>query len=129
MKERKALLDDAQAATQAALAEGIVAGGGVALLRADKVLDKLKLEGDEAAGRARSFVKNVLDYPLRYIAENAGVDGAVVVNRVRHMKGKNDGYNADTDDVLATWLPTALSIRPRSCGPRCRMRPAWRPCC
>ncbi len=95
MKERKALLEDARAATHAALAEGVVAGGGVALLRSEKSLDKLKLEGDEALGV--EIVRKVLDYPLRYIAENAGVDGAVVVNRVRHLKGKYDGYNADKD--------------------------------
>jgi chaperonin GroEL len=96
MKERKALLEDARAATQAALAEGIVPGGGVALLRSEKALAKLGLEGDEALGV--EIIRKVLDYPLRYIAENAGVDGAVVVNRVRQSKGKNDGYNADKDD-------------------------------
>jgi chaperonin GroEL len=96
MKERKALIEDARAATQAALAEGVVPGGGVALLRSEKVLDKLGLEGDEALGA--TIVRKVLDYPLRYIAENAGVDGAVVVNRVRQMKGKGDGYNADKDE-------------------------------
>jgi chaperonin GroEL len=96
MKERKALLEDARAATQAALAEGIVPGGGVALLRSEKALSKLGLEGDEALGV--EIIRKVLDYPLRYIAENAGVDGAVVVNRVRQSKGKNDGYNADKDD-------------------------------
>ncbi len=96
MKERKDLLVDARAATQAALAEGIVPGGGVALLRSEKALDKVKLDGDEALGI--EIIRKVLDYPLRYIAENAGVDGAVVVNRVRQTKGKNDGYNADKDD-------------------------------
>ena len=96
MKERKALLEDARSATQAALAEGIVPGGGVALLRSEKALDKLKLEGDEALGV--EIIRKVLDNPLRYIAENAGVDGAVVVNRVRQSKGKNDGYNADKDE-------------------------------
>jgi chaperonin GroEL len=96
MKERKALLEDARAATQAALAEGVVPGGGVALLRSEKSLDKLGLEGDEKLGA--TIVRKVLDYPLRYIAENAGVDGAVVVNRVRQMKGKADGYNADKDE-------------------------------
>ena len=96
MKERKALLDDARAATHAALAEGVVPGGGVALLRSEKALNKLELEGDEALGV--EIIRKVLDYPLRYIAENAGVDGAVVVNRVRQMKGKNSGYNADRDD-------------------------------
>src|SRR5262249_38712906 len=96
MKERKALIEDARAATQAALAEGVVPGGGVALLRAEKALDKLGLEGDEALGA--TIVRKGLDYPLRYIAENAGVDGAVVVNRVRQLKNKNEGYNADKDE-------------------------------
>jgi len=96
MKERKALFDDARAATHAALAEGVVPGGGVALLRSEKVLDKLDLTGDEALGA--KIVKAVLEYPLRYIAENAGVDGDVVVNRVRRMKGKTEGYNADKDE-------------------------------
>lgn len=95
MKERKALLEDAKAATQAALESGVVPGGGVALLRCEKVVDKLKLEGDEALG-AR-ILRNILDQPLRAIASNAGLDGAVVVNRVRQMKGKNDGYDADKD--------------------------------
>ena len=96
MKERKDLLVDARAATQAALAEGIVAGGGVALLRSEKALNKVDLQGDEALGV--EIIRKVLDYPLRYIAENAGVDGAVVVNRVRQSKGKYDGYNADKDE-------------------------------
>ena len=95
MKERKALMDDAQHATKAALEEGIVPGGGVALLRSEKVIDKLDLTGDEALGA--KIVQRVLDAPMRAIAENAGVDGAVVVNRVRQMKGKNDGYDADKD--------------------------------
>ncbi|MFO0219495.1 MAG: chaperonin GroEL, partial [Planctomycetota bacterium] len=93
MKERKALIDDAKAATQAALAEGIVPGGGVALLRCEAALDKLKLEGDAALGVR--IIRNVLDYPLRSIANNAGLDGAVVVNRVRQLKDKNEGYDAN----------------------------------
>ena len=95
MKERKALLEDAKAATQAALEEGIVPGGGVALLRSAKVLNKCDLPGDQALGA--KIVQNVLDAPLRAIAENAGLDGAVVVNRVLRMKGKADGYDADRD--------------------------------
>ncbi|MGN6626693.1 MAG: chaperonin GroEL [Tepidisphaeraceae bacterium] len=95
MKERKALLDDAKAATQAALQEGIVPGGGVALLRCEEVLKKLKAEGDEQMGV--NIIRNVLDYPLRSIANNAGVDGAVVVNRVRQQKVKTEGYDANTD--------------------------------
>ena len=96
MKERKALIDDAKSATQAALAEGVVPGGGVALLRGEKVIEKLSLKGDEKHGA--SIVKNALHYPLEAIADNAGLDGSVVVNRVRQLKGKNDGYDADKGD-------------------------------
>lgn len=95
MKERKAMLKHSLAAMQAALAEGIVPGGGVALLRSAEALNKLELEGDEGLGV--EIIRKVLDYPLRYIAENAGVDGAVVANRVRQTKGKNEGYNAAAD--------------------------------
>ncbi|GIW97310.1 MAG: 60 kDa chaperonin 1 [Pirellulaceae bacterium] len=95
MKERKALLDDAKAATQAALEEGIVPGGGVALIRCESALKKLDLSGDEKLGA--DIIAQVLDYPLRTIANNAGVDGAVVVNRVRRMKGKTEGYDAAAD--------------------------------
>ncbi len=95
MKERKALLEDGRHATKAALEEGIVAGGGVTLIRAEKALKKLDLEGDEQWGA--DIVRNVLDIPLREIAQNAGLDGAVVVNRVRRMKGKTEGYDAEKD--------------------------------
>ena len=95
MKERKALLEDAKSATQAALEEGVVPGGGVALIRSEKAIDRLDLEGDEKLGA--DIVRNVLDYPLRYIAENAGHDGAVVVNRVRQLKSKSEGFDADRD--------------------------------
>jgi len=98
MKERKWLLEDAKCAVQAALEEGIVPGGGVALLRCEKAVDNLKLEGDEGLGA--KIVRNVLDYPMRCIAENAGLDGGVVVNRVRQLKGKNDGYDADKDTYV-----------------------------
>lgn len=95
LKERKDLFEDARAATKAALEEGIVPGGGVALMRCDKALAKLEAPGDEAFGV--EIVKKVLDAPLRTIADNAGIDGAIVVNRIRQMKGKNDGYDADKD--------------------------------
>ncbi len=91
MKERKALIEDAKAATQAALDEGIVPGGGVALIRAEKAIDKLQVEGDQKLGA--TIIRNVLDYPLRAIADNAGADGAVVVNRVRRLKNKAEGYS------------------------------------
>ncbi len=113
MKERKDLLEDARAATQAALAEGIVVGGGVALIRCEKALKKLKLEGDEGLGV--DIIRKVLDYPLRYIAENAGVDGAVVVNRVRKSKEKKEGYDANKleycDLVAAGVIDPAKVVR------------------
>ncbi len=93
MKERKALIEDAKSAVQAALAEGIVPGGGVALIRAAAALDKLNLAGDEELGVR--IIRNVLDYPLRCIADNAGEDGAVIVNRVKQLKNKNEGWDAD----------------------------------
>ena len=96
MKERKALYEDALHATRAAIAEGIVPGGGVALLQARKVLDKLHLEGDEALGVRCLAI--VLEMPCRMIADNAGVDGTVVVNNIRRSKEKNYGYNALTGE-------------------------------
>jgi len=84
MKERKALLEDARSATHAALEEGVVPGGGTALIRCEKTLKKLGLEGDEALGA--EIIRRCLDYPARAIAKNAGVDGAVVVNRVRRPR-------------------------------------------
>ncbi|QDU29650.1 60 kDa chaperonin 1 [Anatilimnocola aggregata] len=122
MKERKWLLEDGKNAVQAALESGIVPGGGVALIRAEKSIDKLKLEGDEKMGG--QIIRNVLDQPLRAIAQNAGLDGAVVVNRVRQLKSKTEGYNADTNQygdmlkfgvidpakVVATALKNAASV-------------------
>src|SRR5205085_9248407 len=84
MKERKALYEDALHATRAALAEGIVTGGGVALLQARKVLEKFELQGDEAVGT--HVLQRVLEMPCRLIAENAGLDGTVVVNNIRRSK-------------------------------------------
>jgi chaperonin GroEL len=95
MKERKDLIDDALHATRAAVEEGIVPGGGVALMRCAKALDKLDLEGDEALGV--QLVKNVLEMPLRTIAANAGLDGSVVANNVRKSKDVNYGYDALND--------------------------------
>jgi chaperonin GroEL len=113
MKERKALLEDAKSATQAALEEGIVPGGGVALIRCEPALNKLQLTGDEKHGA--DIIRNVLDFPLRCIAQNAGVDGAVVVNRVRHLKGKTEGYDADkdqyTDMIAAGVIDPAKVVR------------------
>jgi chaperonin GroEL len=94
MKEKKARVEDAMHATRAAVEEGIVAGGGVALIRASKALDKLKLSGDEAIGAA--IIGRALSAPLRSISSNAGQEGAIVVEKVREGKG-SFGYNAGTD--------------------------------
>ena len=94
MKEKKARVEDAMHATRAAVEEGIVAGGGVSLIRAIPSLDQLELEGDEQIGC--NIVRRALEEPLRQIAQNAGVEGAVVVSRVAGETG-NNGYNAATD--------------------------------
>ena len=91
MKEKKDRIDDALHATRAAVEEGIVAGGGVALLRTQKVVDALKLEGDEKLGAM--IVRRALEEPLRIIASNAGFDAAVIVNHVRE-KGDTTGFDA-----------------------------------
>ncbi|MEZ5940445.1 MAG: chaperonin GroEL [Planctomycetaceae bacterium] len=95
MKERKDLIDDALAATRAAIEEGIVPGGGVALLRSVKALSKLKLDGDQGLGV--QLVKNVLEVPIRKIAENAGQDGSVVASRIRKSDDPSYGYDALND--------------------------------
>jgi chaperonin GroEL len=94
MKERKARVEDALHATRAAVEEGIVAGGGVALLRAEAVLDNVGDNEEQVAGA--NIVRRALDYPLRRIAENAGIDGSIVVDKVKHAKG-SFGFNAQTE--------------------------------
>jgi chaperonin GroEL len=94
MKEKKARVEDAMHATRAAVEEGIVPGGGVALARCIPALDKLKLEGDEQIGA--NIVKRALQEPLRQIAENAGEEGAIVLGKVNDSKDLNVGYNALT---------------------------------
>jgi chaperonin GroEL len=94
MKEKKARVEDAMHATKAAVEEGIVPGGGVALLRAEKAVDGVKAEGDEAVGI--TIVRRALEEPLRQIAQNAGHEGAVVVAKVREMKAE-EGFNAQTE--------------------------------
>nr|ABZ07518.1 putative TCP-1/cpn60 chaperonin family protein [uncultured marine microorganism HF4000_ANIW137I15] len=96
MKEKKARVEDALNATRAAVEEGIIPGGGVVLLRAIPALDKLEgqVPGDQAAGVR--IVKRALEEPARQIANNAGVEGAIVVQRIKSLKGTN-GYNANDD--------------------------------
>src|ERR1700691_2547882 len=96
LKEKKARVEDAMHATRAAVEEGIVPGGGVALVRCINALDKLKLHDDEAIGV--NIVKRALEEPMRQIVLNAGAEGAVVVGRIRESKDENFGYNADTDE-------------------------------
>jgi chaperonin GroEL len=93
MKEKKARVEDALNATRAAVEEGIVPGGGVALIRAMKGLDNVKMEGDEQLGV--NLIRRALEEPLRQIANNAGFEGSVVVQRVREGKG-NFGFNAES---------------------------------
>jgi chaperonin GroEL len=95
MKEKKARVEDALHATRAAVEEGIVPGGGVALIRAQAGLDKLKGTDDEKIGV--EIVRRALEEPIRMIAQNAGAEGSIVVARVKESKEKNFGYNAATD--------------------------------
>ena len=95
MKEKKARVEDALHATRAAVEEGIVPGGGVALIRCIKSLDKLNLEGDEAV--SISIIRRALEEPLRQIAENSGAEGSVVVQRVKSEK-TNIGFDADKNE-------------------------------
>jgi chaperonin GroEL len=94
MKEKKARVEDAMHATKAAVEEGIVPGGGVALIRASNALDALTLPGDQQVGV--EIIRRAIEEPMRWIATNAGEEGAVVVQRVRGMKDE-EGFNALTD--------------------------------
>jgi chaperonin GroEL len=94
MKEKKARVEDAMHATKAAVEEGIVPGGGVALLRAAKGLQKLKLDGDEQIGV--NIILRAIEEPMRWIATNAGHEGSIVVQRVKAMKDE-EGFNAQTE--------------------------------
>jgi chaperonin GroEL len=95
MKERKARVEDALNATRAAVEEGIVPGGGVALLRASKGLDSLKLSGDEATGA--DIVRRALEEPIRQIIQNAGLEGSVVVEKVKAAKDVAYGFDAESN--------------------------------
>ena len=111
MKEKKARVEDALHATRAAVEEGIVPGGGTALLRAQKALDGLKLKGDEATGA--DIVRRAIEAPLRTLAANAGVEGALIVEHVKNGKG-GEGYNVATgkfEDLIASGVvdPTKVT--------------------
>jgi chaperonin GroEL len=116
LKEKKARVEDAMNATRAAVEEGIVAGGGVALIRAARALDKFKIfepnedgtvNGDLDEQIGVSIIRRALEEPLRQIAQNAGKEGAVIVEKVRSEKNYNFGYNAETDafeDLVAAGI-------------------------
>jgi chaperonin GroEL len=95
MKELKARVEDAHHATRAAIEEGIVPGGGIALLRCQKVVDGLKIEGDEKTGA--QIIRAALEEPVRMIAKNAGVEGAIAVSKILAQEGSY-GYNAETGE-------------------------------
>ena len=103
-------MEDALSATRAAVEEGILPGGGVALINASPVLDKVKAEGDEATGVA--ILKRAFEEPLRWIAENAGQEGSVVVDKVKRSK-KGVGYDALRDefgDMVAKGIIDPLKV-------------------
>ena len=95
MKEKKARVEDAMHATKAAAEEGIVAGGGTALIRASKALDKLVLEGDQKVGL--QIIRRAIEEPIRWIATNAGHEGSIIVSKVRELKNPDEGFNAQTE--------------------------------
>ena len=95
MKEKKARVEDAMHATKAAVEEGIVPGGGVALLRGTQALDDLKTEGDQQLGV--NILRRALEEPMRWIAQNAGFEGSIVVQKVREAKDRGEGFNAQTE--------------------------------
>jgi len=95
MKEKKARVEDAMHATKAAVEEGIVPGGGVALVRAGKALEKLKLEGDQKVGV--EIIRRAIEEPMRWIATNAGQEGSIIVSKVKEQKNNDEGFNAATE--------------------------------
>ena len=97
MKEKKARVEDALHATRAAVEEGIVPGGGVALIRGQKAIDGLKLKGDQAIGA--EIIRRAVEQPLRTLADNAGVEGSIVVQEVKSRKGA-EGYNVATGEYV-----------------------------
>ena len=122
MKEKKARVEDAMHATKAAVEEGIVPGGGVALLRGAQALDDLETEGDQQLGV--SIIRRALEEPMRWIAQNAGFEGSIVVQKVRDADDRDEGFNAqnetyenlvkagviDPTKVVRTALQNACSI-------------------
>ena len=126
VKERKDRVDDAMHATRAAVEEGILPGGGVALLRAGEGIEKLKAKNEDQR-HGIEIVRKAISWPARQIAINAGEDGSVVVGKIL----ENDSYASATTPRPASsaiWCPRASSTRPRSCASRCRALPPSRAC-
>lgn len=126
MKEKKARVEDALHATRAAVEEGIVPGGGVALLRSALALDDLELEGDEQFGV--KIIRRACEEPVRQIALNSGVEGAIVVEHLKLQTDGNFGYNAFTDryeDLVKAGVIDPTKVRVR----RFKMRLLLRPLC
>ena len=113
MKEKKARVEDAMHATKAAVEEGIVPGGGVALLRGSEVLDDLKLDGDQEIGV--NIIRRALEEPMRWIVQNAGFEGSIIVQKVREAKDAEEGFNAQTEKyenlVKAGVIDPAMVVR------------------
>ena len=98
MKEHKALVEDSLNATRAAIEEGVVAGGGVALLRSASAIEKIKVSGEEKFGV--DIVRSILSIPVRTIAENAGLDGSVVAANILKKSDLAYGYDANKDEYV-----------------------------
>jgi chaperonin GroEL (HSP60 family) len=118
MKEKKARVEDALHATRAAVEEGIVPGGGVALIRAQKVLDTLQLEGDEKIGM--QIVRRAIEEPLRCLADNAGEEGALIVQEVKRASSIRPRSRAARSSTLRR--SPACSSRPNAWSASCQRR-------
>ncbi len=121
VKEKKDRVDDALHATRAAVEEGILPGGGVALLRSVKALDNLKAPNDDQRVGI-DIIRRAIEAPVRQIAENAGAEGSIIVGKLREKSEFAYGWNAQTGEY-GDLFAQASSIRPRSCARHFRMRP------
>ena len=120
VKERKDRVDDAMHATRAAVEEGILPGGGVALLRASKALKKIRTQNDDQK-TGIEIVRKALSWPARQIAVNAGEDGSVVVGKILEKDQYAYGFDAQTGEY-GNLVRRASSTRPRWCARRCKAR-------
>ena len=126
VKEKKDRVDDALNATRAAVEEGIVPGGGVALLRAKKAIEGLTRENPDVQAGIKIVLK-ALESPIRQIAQNAGVDGSIVVGKVLEKAPTRSASTRRPRNTRTSCRP-ASSTRPRSCASRCRTPLRWPAC-